>query len=77
MRSIIAQIGEEFPRLRMGIGRPPGAMDPAAYVLQDFDPAEAELVEAMIAAALPAIETFLSDGVDLAMTRHNRSGEPL
>ena len=37
MRSIIGQLGaNDFARLRVGIGRPPGRMDPAAYVLQDF-----------------------------------------
>ena len=42
MRSIQERLGaEDFPRLRFGIGRPPGRMDAAAYVLQDFDRAEA------------------------------------
>jgi PTH1 family peptidyl-tRNA hydrolase len=37
VRSIIRQVSiEDFHRLRVGIGRPPGRMDPAAYVLQDF-----------------------------------------
>ena len=35
--SAIERLGSpDFPRLRIGIGRPPGRMDPAAYVLQDF-----------------------------------------
>ncbi|MBN1920122.1 MAG: aminoacyl-tRNA hydrolase [Anaerolineae bacterium] len=41
VQSIIQHTGTQgFPRLRLGIGRPPGRMDPAAYVLQDFDSAE-------------------------------------
>ncbi len=37
VESIIQKLGtREFPRLRLGIGRPPGQMDAAAYVLQDF-----------------------------------------
>jgi aminoacyl-tRNA hydrolase len=35
MRSIINHLGQEFPRMRLGIGRPPGQMSPAAYVLQN------------------------------------------
>jgi PTH1 family peptidyl-tRNA hydrolase len=71
MRSIIQQLGEEFPRLRMGIGRPPGQMPAAAYVLQDFGEKERPIAEEMIAAAMTAIETFLRDGINLAMSRHN------
>ena len=37
MASTIEQLGtQDFPRLRIGIGRPPGRMDPSAYVLQGF-----------------------------------------
>ena len=42
MASIIQQLGtQDFARLRLGIGRPPGQMDPAAYVLQRFSAARA------------------------------------
>jgi PTH1 family peptidyl-tRNA hydrolase len=78
MRSIIQHLGEGFPRLRLGIGRPPGQMPAAAHVLQDFGRADAPLVEEMLIAAVAAIETFLHDGINLAMSRHNRlveSGE--
>ncbi len=71
MRSLIQHLGEEFPRLRLGIGRPPGRMPPAAYVLQDFGREDAPIVEEMIAAAVAAVETYLRDGVNLAMSRHN------
>jgi PTH1 family peptidyl-tRNA hydrolase len=71
MRSLIQHLGEGFPRLRLGIGRPPGRMPPAAYVLQDFGREDGAVVEEMIGAATAAVETFLRDGVDLAMSRHN------
>ena len=72
MRSIIEQLGGQgFPRLRVGIGRPPGRMDPAAYVLQDFSAEEQELLEDLLDRAVVAIETWLAEGVEMAMSRHN------
>ncbi len=74
MRSIIRQLGSrDFPRLRVGIGRPPGRMDPADYVLQDFSDDEEPLVEEALEQAVAAIETWLVEGIDEAMTRFNRS----
>ncbi|MCI0398290.1 MAG: aminoacyl-tRNA hydrolase [Chloroflexi bacterium] len=72
MRSIINRLGQDFPRLRLGIGRPPGRMPPAAYVLQDFAKEELPLAGELIDQAIQAIETFLVEGIDRAMTRHNR-----
>lgn len=71
MRSIIEQLGEDFPRLRLGIGRPPGRMEAAAYVLQDFGPVERSDLIALLDTAVQAVETFVREGVELAMTRHN------
>jgi PTH1 family peptidyl-tRNA hydrolase len=72
MHSIIEQLSDQgFARLRLGIGRPPGQMDPAAYVLQDFVAAEEPLVEETLERAVAAIETWLTEGVEMAMSRHN------
>ena len=72
MRSIVEQLGsQDFARLRIGVGRPPGQMDPAAYVLQDFSPDEKLLVEETLKRAVTAIETWLVEGVEMAMSRHN------
>lgn len=72
MRSIIQHVGrQEFARLRFGIGRPPGKMDPAAYVLQDFGADQRELVRPTYDRAADAIETWLAEGITLAMSRHN------
>jgi PTH1 family peptidyl-tRNA hydrolase len=74
MRSIINQLGTRgFPRLRIGIGRPPGRMDSADYVLQDFSAEEEPLVEEALEQAVAAIETWLVEGIDEAMSRYNRS----
>jgi PTH1 family peptidyl-tRNA hydrolase len=73
MQSIIEHLGDQnFPRLRIGIGRPPGQMDPAAYVLQDFSAEEEPLLEETLERAVAAIETWLREGIEPAMSRHNR-----
>jgi PTH1 family peptidyl-tRNA hydrolase len=71
MRSVIAAIGEGFPRLRLGVGRPPGRMDAAAYVLQDFARDEQAVIEELLERSLGAIELWLREGVTLAMSRFN------
>ena len=72
VRSIIEQLGEQgFPRLRIGIGRPPGRMDPADYVLRDFSAEEALQLDETLERAVAAIETWLVQGIDMAMSRHN------
>lgn len=71
MRSIIQHLGNEFARMRMGIGRPPGRMDPAAFVLQDFGRDELPLVSEMLATAVEAVESFIRNGIDLTMSRFN------
>ena len=73
MKSIIQHLGNDFPRLRLGIGRPPGRMPPAAYVLQNFDQVDLPLLDQVIDEALKAIEIYLTEGIDLAMSRHNKS----
>ena len=71
MRSLIQHLGNDFPRLRLGIGRPPGRMDAAAYVLQDFGRDELPLVSEMLTTAGEAIESFVRHGINLTMTRYN------
>jgi PTH1 family peptidyl-tRNA hydrolase len=73
MRSIIESLGTQaFPRLRVGIDRPPGRMDPADYVLQPFREAQQALVAEVVAQAVAAIECLLADGIVAAMDRFNR-----
>lgn len=72
MRSVIEQVGrDDFPRLRLGVGRPPGRMPAAAYVLQDFSKEEAELLPEIIERAVDAILAFVVEGLDVAMTQYN------
>ena len=72
MKSIIERLGtQKFPRLRLGIGRPPGRMDPAAYVLQDFKEADGEIMDMTLDKAVEAIETFVKEGLNAAMNKFN------
>lgn len=74
--SIVEHLGlAEFPRLRFGIGRPPGAMEPADFVLQDFGPREEEIVAASLERAVACIRTFALEGIQAAMTRFNVAPE--
>jgi PTH1 family peptidyl-tRNA hydrolase len=65
----------EFPRLRVGIGRPPGKMEPKAYVLQDFDAAERERMEEVYERVVAAVETAIREGIKEAMNRFNARPE--
>jgi PTH1 family peptidyl-tRNA hydrolase len=72
--SIIQQLGtEEFARLRLGIDRPPGVMDPADYVLQDFPAGDLISLSNLLDRAADAATTWVLDGLDLAMNKFNGS----
>lgn len=74
MKSIIDQLErKDFLRLRIGIGRPPGTMDPADYVLHDFSAAEAELLEMTLDRALDIVLAFLQGGIQQALTLHSKA----
>ncbi len=74
MGSIIQQLGtQNFSRLRLGIGRPPGQMEPAAYVLQPFHREEMELVSQVLDRAVSAVRTFVREGLNAAMNQFNGS----
>ena len=72
MESIIAALGSrDFPRLRVGIGRPSGG-DVVSYVLDDFSSEEDKEVEKAVATAVEAAECYLEEGLEEAMNRFNR-----
>ena len=76
LRSITAALGtRDYYRVRFGIGRPPGRMDPAAYVLRDFTAAEREELPFLVDRAADAVEALLHDG--LAAAQNQFHTEPL
>ncbi len=71
--SVIAALGtEDFPRLRLGIGRPPAGVPVKDYVLSEFLPEERPVVERVVAKAVEAVKTVIEVGLPQAMTLYNR-----
>lgn len=67
LRSVSAALGtRDYFRLRVGIGRPPGRMDPADYVLRDFSPAERKLLPDVLERSADAVESLLARGLAAA-----------
>ena len=76
MQSIIQQLGtNEYPRLRLGIGRPPGKKSAAVYVLKDFSAEEVEFLPVILDHGVETILTYVTDGIDIAMNKYNSSME--
>lgn len=76
MASTITQLGtKDFPRLRIGIGRPPGRMDPAAFVLQEFSREEIKTLSEVIDRAANAALEFVLNGLNMAMNKYNGTME--
>ena len=72
VKPIIQQLGpQDFARLRVGIGRPPGRMDAADYVLQDFSKDEEEVFGPLRERICDAIESWLFEGIVAAMNKYN------
>ena len=61
----------DFPRIRIGIGRPPGRMQSEAYVLQNFRDDEKPIIEHSYQQAVEAVHVVLCDGFETAMNRFN------
>jgi PTH1 family peptidyl-tRNA hydrolase len=72
LSSILEQLGtKDVPRLRLGIGRPPGRMDPANYVLQNFSRNDMQAISEILDRAADATLTFVTDGLEKAMNKFN------
>jgi peptidyl-tRNA hydrolase, PTH1 family len=73
LKSLIEQLGtDQFPRLRIGVGRGDTRRDLADHVLAKFDEDEREVVAETVARAADAVETFVTDGIAPMMNRFNR-----
>jgi len=74
MKNIIQQLGsDEFPRLRLGVGRSFGSKQAADYVLKPFSKEESEFLSSYIDRAAEATLAYITEGIDRAMTEYNRS----
>ena len=72
LKSIIERVGtQEFPRLRLGVGRGDARRDLADHVLSKFEPGERAELETFIARAADAAEMFAVDGIGKVMNTYN------
>ncbi len=70
--SIIARLGtDRFPRVRLGVGKPPAPECGADWVLSGFAPDERKIVEEAVGRAVDCVETYLDKGADAAMRMMN------
>lgn len=70
--SIIQNLGtQQFNRIRIGIGRPPGRMDAADYVLQNFPNQEEKDLPFLFDTVTKAVESILDFGIEIAMNKFN------
>jgi len=71
---IITKLGtQDIARLRIGIDHPPGRMDPANYVLQDFPSKELIALSQILDRAADSAQTWIAEGLDAAMNKFNGS----
>ena len=72
LRSITASLGtRDYYRVRFGIGRPPGRMDPATFVLRDFTPAERKELPFALDRCADATETLVTKGLAEAQNTYH------
>ncbi|ABW10240.1 Aminoacyl-tRNA hydrolase [Parafrankia sp. EAN1pec] len=70
LRSITSSLGSrDYLRVRVGIGRPPGRMDPADFVLRDFSPVERKALPLIVDNAADAVESLLQEELAAAQNR--------
>jgi PTH1 family peptidyl-tRNA hydrolase len=73
VRSVIEVLGTgAFPRLRIGIGRPPAGVDPTKFVLQRFTPEERLAIDPAVVRAAEATAVVARQGLAAAMNQFNR-----
>jgi peptidyl-tRNA hydrolase, PTH1 family len=67
LRSVTAALGSsEYHRIRIGIGRPPGRMDPADFVLRDFSAAERKELPEILGRAVDSVRILMERGLAVA-----------
>lgn len=75
VKSLLGALGTpEFPRVRCGIGRPPGRQDTADFVLEPFGKRERDLAIELVDDAADAVLSLVGEGLVRTQDRYNRSG---
>ncbi|OEV05314.1 aminoacyl-tRNA hydrolase [Streptomyces oceani] len=71
LRSLTATLGRDYHRLRFGVGRPPGRMGVADYVLKDFSTTERKELDYFTDRAADAVEALIREGLERAQSAYN------
>ena len=71
LRDLIKHIGRDYPRIRVGVGRPPEGWDTADYVLGKWSPSEQDELPQIVDRASDAVEACLRGGLEAAMNQFN------
>lgn len=71
LKSLTAALGRDYYRVRFGVGRPPGRMDVAAYVLKDFSAAERKELDYLVDRAADAVQALVLQGLERAQSAYN------
>jgi len=75
LRSVTKALGtRDYYRVRFGIGRPPGRMDPAVFVLRDFTAAERKELPLLVDRCADATETLITKGLAEAQNIYHTDG---
>lgn len=71
LKSVTRSLGADYHRVRFGVGRPPGRMDVAAYVLRDFSAAERKELDYLVDRTADAVETLIMEGLARAQNTYH------
>ncbi|MFF7992904.1 aminoacyl-tRNA hydrolase [Kitasatospora xanthocidica] len=71
LKSITKSLGPDYHRVRCGIGRPPGRMEVADFVLKDFSSTERKELDWFVDRSADAVEALLSEGLERAQGTYN------
>jgi peptidyl-tRNA hydrolase, PTH1 family len=71
LKSLTKSMGSDYYRVRFGVGRPPGRMPVADYVLRDFSAAERKELDYFVDRAADAVESLIVDGLERAQSTYN------
>lgn len=71
LKSLTKAMGPDYYRVRAGVGRPPGRMEVADFVLKDFSSTERKELDWFVDRTADAVEAILSDGLERAQANYN------
>ncbi|MEV5335857.1 aminoacyl-tRNA hydrolase [Streptomyces werraensis] len=71
LKSLTGAFGRDYHRVRFGIGRPPGRMPVADFVLKDFSSAERKELDYFVDRAADAVECLVAEGLERAQSTYN------